>query len=43
VHATYHTKKTEMIVVSKKLRDNKNYEKDLVRVNLINNNNIKIR
>jgi len=42
VHATHHTKKTEMIVISKKLRDSKNYEKDLVRVNLININNIRL-
>lgn len=40
IHATHHTKKTSMIVISKNLRDKKNYEKDLVRVNFINNKNL---
>jgi len=39
IHATFHTTKTSMIVISKNLRDQKNYEKDLVRVKFINHQN----
>ena len=39
-HATYFPKKTILIVSSKNPRDQKTYEKDTVRVDFINENNI---
>jgi oxalate decarboxylase/phosphoglucose isomerase-like protein (cupin superfamily) len=41
VHATYFPKKTVLIVSSKNPRDQATYEKDTVRVELINKKNIK--
>ena len=41
-HATYFPKKTILIVSSKNPRDKKTYEKDTVRMNLVNKKNIKI-
>lgn len=40
IHATYFPIKTKLIVISKNKRDQINYEKDTVRVNFINKENL---
>ena len=40
IHATYFPVNTKLIVSSKNPRDQQTYEKDTVRVNLINNENL---
>ena len=42
IHATFFPVKTKLIVSSKNSRDRETYEKDTVRVDFINNENLKI-